>query len=82
MRVGNGSLGTAFALDHCGKQYLVTARHLLGKKDNLDCVQILHGSDWKELRIALVGISDGDPDIAVLAPEIQLAPSHPLEPPT
>ena len=70
--------GTAFALDHLEKQYLVTARHVLGNSA-LESISIFHGDRWKQMPVNIVGIGDGDGDIAVLAPCSQLAPTLPLE---
>ena len=77
LRVGEAT-GTVFALDHEGKQYLITAGHLLEGMTSLDEIKVFHEGQWKSLPLAMVGIAQ-NADIAVLAPGIQLAPLHPLE---
>ena len=72
------STGTVFALDHEGKQYLITASHVLKEMTSLDEIEIFHGRQWKGLPTAMVGIAESA-DIAVLAPKIQLAPPYQLE---
>ncbi len=73
---------TAFALDHGGRQYCVTVRHAFEKTGPPNSVKIYHDGQWKDLPVCLVGIGSGEDDIAVLAPNIQLAPTFPLEPTT
>lgn len=75
-----GATGSAFALDHANRQYIVTARHLLEGAGSFDKVELFHDKKWKQLRVNVVGLAPGEIDIAVLSPEIQIAPTHPLEP--
>ena len=79
IRIGKAT-GTVFAIDHRGRQYLITARHLLAKNSDPGIVEIFHDATWKPVQISIVGMCSGDPDIAVLAANIQLAPTHPLKP--
>ena len=80
-RIRHGaSTGTAFAMDRAGRQYIVTARHLLQGAENYDKIDLFHEQQWKVLDVKVVGLAPGDADIAVLAPEFQLAPDLPLEP--
>ena len=37
------STGTAFAIDHASKQYLVTARHVVKEIDSGDSIRVFHG---------------------------------------
>ena len=74
------SIGTAFAIDHLSKQYLVTARHLVEAQSDEVKISILHDGLWKRLTTTLVGSAEGEVDITVLAPNLQLAPMHPLIP--
>ena len=78
LKVGQAT-GTVFALDHGGRQYLVTAGHLLEGMNSLDDIRIFHDGQWKALPCRMVGIAP-DADTAVLAPGLQLAPSFPLQP--
>ena len=74
--------GTAFAIDVEGKQYLVTARHLVEGFSSRDTLQIFHEKKWKYIPIGLVGLGEGEVDVAVFACSLQLAPLHVLEPST
>lgn len=69
---------TCFAVDHGGKQYIVTARHVIDKFPGHGSIQIYHQKQWKDLAASLVGIGGGPADIAVLALDHQIAPSLPL----
>ena len=78
LRIGE-TTGTVLALDHGGRQYLVTASHLLEGMNNLDDVRFFHDGQWKVVPCEMVGNAP-DADTAVLAPGLQLAPSLLLEP--
>ena len=77
LKIGEAT-GTVFALDYGGRQYLVTASHLLKGMETLDDVRIFHDGQWKAVPCQMVGIKP-DADTAVLAPGLQLAPTLPLE---
>ena len=74
------SRGTAFTLDRGGRQYLVTARHVVEGIVSGESISILHGERWDTVYIEVVGIGKGDVDVAVLSCPQQLSPMHPLEP--
>lgn len=67
---GDGE-GTGFAIDVSGRQYLVTAKHVIEGLDGSDTIKIWCDNDWQNLGVTLVGHSDVD--VSVLAPEVQLA---------
>ena len=69
------STGTAFAIDHASKQYLVTARHVVKGIDSGDSIRVFHEEQWKHLAVDVVGIGDGDADVAVLSCPIRISPS-------
>jgi len=72
------SQGTAFTVDVEGRQYLVTASHLIADTSAIETVSILQDSTWRELRARLVApLSDGV-DVAVFALDQQLSPTHEL----
>ena len=79
IRFGN-STGTVFTVDHGGKQYLITARHVVQGIKSGDFVWIFHDRQWKEVCVSVVGVGAGDVDVAVLSTAVQLSPSFPLEP--
>lgn len=73
------STGTAFAIDHASKQYLVTARHVVKRIKSGNVVKIHHEREWKDYPVNVVGIGKKEEiDIAVLAGSVQLAPPIPL----
>ncbi len=74
--------GTAFALDHGGKQYLVTARHLL--EDAVPNTLQIHGfGHWSQNQYEEVGRGEGWKDVAVLSVDRPLtARNYKLEPST
>jgi trypsin-like peptidase len=72
--------GTAFTLDYDKRQYLVTARHIIGPSPDRTSIQLFHDKQWKPFNTQVVGIGTGEIDVAVLAPSIQLSPEHKLEP--
>ena len=73
-----GSTGTCFTVDVEGRQYLITARHVVSSVAGPDSVQIQHENTWKSLAVELVGHGQGEIDVTVLAPSVQLSPTHPL----
>ena len=73
------STGTAFTVDHESKQYLVTARHVVKGIVSGDYINIFHDKLWKNIAVEVVGIGDGEMDVAVLSCPIQLSPRHPLD---
>ena len=73
------SVGTAFTVDLESKQYLVTARHVVEGIVTGDCINIFHEKEWIDIPVKVVGIGDGEMDVAVLSCPIQLSPPHPLD---
>ena len=73
-----GFAGTAFALDHAGNQYLITARHVVAGVASGEEVELFHERQWKPLNVAVVGAGSGEVDIAVLACSMRLAPPFQL----
>ena len=73
------SQGTAFTVDRAGRQYLVTARHVLPDIRRGDKVDIWHERQWKPLDVTIVGIGQDELDVAVVTAALQLSPVHPLE---
>ena len=74
----NGSTGTGFTIDYASKQYLVTARHVVRGIQSGHSIKIFHDKKWKDLVVNVVGIGQGETDVAVLASSVRLSPSHPL----
>ena len=65
IRVGS-SLGASFVMEHSGKQYLVTACHVLQDLSQEMDISIFWKREWCKLSTTLVDVKD-DADIAVLS---------------
>ena len=74
------STGTAFVIDQESKQYLVTARHVVDGIESGNSIEVHQEKEWRVLPIEIVGIGQGEIDVAVLASEVRLAPSFSLIP--
>lgn len=74
IRVGD-SLGTAFTVDVDGRQYLVTARHVLAGANPTE-MGIFGNNQWQPCGVQLVGHAPGQIDISVLAPAVRLTPPN------
>ncbi len=72
--------GSAFSIDVDGRQYLVTAKHVLAQLLGKNHIEIFANGNWSKLPVELVGHAP-DADITVLAADRRLTPSGlPLEP--
>ena len=71
------SRGTAFAIESVGREYLITARHVI--PDTLKPIDILHDEKWKQLPVNGIYHHPGKPDVAAITLDLQLAPRHPVE---
>ena len=70
--------GTCFAIEQNGRQYVVTAKHVLAKMDAQKCIGLFKSGRWNEYTVKVVGISS-DNDVAVLAFPEQLCPPNGTE---
>lgn len=75
----NGTLATAFTLDIDGRQYLVTARHVVKGMPTESSIELRRESDWQKVSVKLVEVKPQEVDIAVLAPASPISISLPLE---
>src|SRR3712207_2623859 len=74
-RISYGAeFGTCFTIDAEGKQYLITAKHIVEGISDSDSVEIFYDNSWHTLDIMVVGEAPGEADITVLAPGVQLSP--------
>ncbi|MDA3800191.1 MAG: trypsin-like peptidase domain-containing protein [Kiritimatiellae bacterium] len=78
IRIGD-SIATCFTVDLDGKQYLVTAKHVVKDISDKATVSIFHDKQWKNINVSLVGHGSGEIDISVLCADFQLSPTYPLE---
>ncbi len=82
IRVGGttGITGTAFTLDVDGREYLITAKHMVAKLKNKDKLEIsVRNGEWDPIDVTVYPCK-GDVDIAVLIPPRQLTVNLPLDP--
>ena len=68
------SVGTGFAIDVDGKQYLVTARHVVNEFEHTSPLEIFGNENWTTVDSKLVGHGDTDIDVTVLAPAAAITP--------
>ena len=79
-RIRSTQEGTCFTIDVDDRQYIVTAQHLVEKVVGQNSVKIMQEKKWKGLQVKLVGHCEGEVDISVLAADIQISPTYPLNP--
>jgi S1-C subfamily serine protease len=80
IRVGNET-GTGFTLDVDGRQYLITAKHVVGALGAQGTLMIYKNKGWQAVPMTIFRCED-PVDIAVLVPPAQLTVNAPLEPTT
>jgi hypothetical protein len=76
---GSESFGTGFTLDADGRQYLITAKHVVAGMKTEGTIEIREGENWSPVSVK-VFLCDDPIDIAVLVPPRQLTVTFPLEP--
>ena len=54
LKYGKGT-GTCFAIDYEGKQYLVTAKHVIAELKDNDTVEIYNKSKWATAQVKVIG---------------------------
>ena len=75
------SIGTGFTIDVNGKQYLVTARHVVEGISSSTPLEVFGNNSWVVVDAALVAHGDGDIDVSVIAPkEVMSPPNLPVVP--
>jgi len=72
-------IGTAFTIDVDGRQYLVTAKHVVASLKGRDSIFLRKGEDWISTTVDVFRCED-PVDIAVLIPPAQLTVTFVLEP--
>jgi S1-C subfamily serine protease len=70
--------GTAFTVDVDGREYLITAKHVLPNIQANDYIHVSHNGTQHKLATRLVGACPDPIDILVLALDTFLAPDIPL----
>lgn len=75
-RLKTEKYGTGFAIEVDGKEYLVTARHIVKSLEVDDEIGIFRNDSWGPLKVRTVGHAAGEIDISVLAANIRLTPKR------
>jgi len=76
---GSESFGTGFTLEADGRQYLITAKHVVAGMKAEGTVEIRQGDGWSPVPVRVFRCDD-PVDIAVLVAPKQLTVAFPLEP--
>jgi hypothetical protein len=71
--------GSAFTIDVDGRQYLITAKHMVAGLKEKDTIHVRKDDRWAPLEVTTFRCDDPI-DIAVLVPPSQLTVDFPLEP--
>ncbi len=70
--------GTCFAIEVDGRQYIVTAKHLVESMNVDDEISIYNDNSWKRVSASLVGHA-ADADVSVVSLPFYLSPVFPIE---
>lgn len=70
------SVGTGFVVDVDGKQYLVTAKHVIQAFDTTVGLEVFSNDVWVPVPANLVAHGEGGVDISVLAPSSAMTPPN------
>ncbi len=75
IRCGTQS-GTAFTIDEGGREYLVTAKHVLSEFSNDVNVDVYSNGSWISLQAKLVGHANDGIDVSVLSTQRAMTPPN------
>jgi S1-C subfamily serine protease len=65
--IKNGNdIGSAFTMDRDGRQYLVTARHLVSHVNDGDSIELLKEGRWSKYTVKRIPVDPPNADVAVL----------------
>jgi S1-C subfamily serine protease len=73
----NNKTGTCFTLDIEGKQYFITAQHVVDGLNDGEKIELFYKNKWEECQITLIGHSNVA-DISVFAIKNQSFFAHPI----
>jgi len=71
--------GSSFTIDVDGRQYIVTAKHVVSRLKDNDLIRVRRPDGWTSVRVKVLRCDD-PVDIAVLIPDKQLTLNFPVEP--
>jgi S1-C subfamily serine protease len=72
----NGATGTGFTIDVEGRQYLVTAKHVVDGLTSESSIGVMRNGTWQDVGFSDIWHSPTGADIALLSLNNQLSPSH------
>ena len=72
IRYGSGT-GSMFSIDRDGRQYLITAKHVVEGIVSGGSISVFHDKQWKNTTVEVVGMGAGGADVAVLTCPVRLA---------
>lgn len=75
----NDKYGSCFTVDIAGKQYVVTAKHVVEGISKNDSIRLFHGDEWKHVQTKSIGVGAGEIDIAVFCINERIY-AHSVEP--
>lgn len=78
LRIGSQQ-GTCFTIEVDGRQYLITAKHILDSSGAHASLEILHERQWVKLNFSSILVEPSQVDIAVLALDRQLSGLLPIQ---
>lgn len=70
--------GSSFTIDVDGRQYLITAKHILRSAKSFDTIQVFHDHQWKDMPVQIFVSNNDSIDIAVIVLPVQISPSKPV----
>jgi hypothetical protein len=79
IKVGDGS-ATAFTIEVDGRQYIVTARHVVKALVGKATVEFQRDRKWIQVPVTVVGHGEGEVDVSVLAADLKLTQAFELQP--
>jgi S1-C subfamily serine protease len=71
--------GTGFTIEVDGRQYLITAKHILAASPSSTVIEIFHDKNWVKVPFQSIIVEPVDVDIAVLALPQQLSGVLPIQ---
>jgi S1-C subfamily serine protease len=77
VRADSNSSGTGFTIEVDGRQYLITAKHVI--KPDITSIEIKHDGQWKRLAAKVIAVEPEEVDIVVIALNQKISPTHPIK---
>lgn len=72
-------VGSAFTIERDGRQYLISARHLIKEIKDDDSIELLNKGNWSSYTVKRIAVEPPSVDIAVLALPLPLPETFPIK---